>query len=118
MKSCRCMAARFRCVPARRCHTPRLGAYTLNVTHTEPAITSDVSSRDPGGTLQAALRRKIKQRRVLVFSARGLVSQFRHLMLNMRLLLPHHKKEVKVRRCRNQLPALACGGCGGQCTSC
>eukprot|EP00941_MAST-03F_sp_MAST-3F-sp1_P002250 g2250.t1 len=40
-------------------------------------------------------RAKIADRRVLVFSSRGLVSRFRHLMLDLRKLLPHHKKEVK-----------------------
>lgn len=38
----------------------------------------------------------VKQR-VLVFSARGVTSRFRHLMEDVRKLLPHHKKDAKVR---------------------
>ena len=34
--------------------------------------------------------------RVLVFGSRGLTSRYRHLMLDMRALIPHHKKESKL----------------------
>jgi ribosome biogenesis protein BRX1 len=51
---------------------------------------------------EKARRQKIADRRVLVFSSRGLVSRFRHLMLDVRKLLPHHKKEVKFDQ-RNKL---------------
>jgi hypothetical protein len=37
------------------------------------------------------------KQRLLVFSSRGVTSRSRHLMEDLRKLLPHHKKEVKVR---------------------
>jgi ribosome biogenesis protein BRX1 len=37
------------------------------------------------------------KQRVLVFSTRGITARYRHLMEDIRRLLPHHKKDVKVR---------------------
>lgn len=48
-----------------------------------------------GDIVSKEKRAKISERRVLVFSTRGLVSRFRHLMLDIRKLLPHHKKDAK-----------------------
>lgn len=36
------------------------------------------------------------KQRVLVFSTRGITARYRHLMEDLRNMLPHHKKEVKV----------------------
>jgi hypothetical protein len=36
------------------------------------------------------------KQRVLVFSTRGITARYRHLMDDIRKLLPHHKKDVKV----------------------
>lgn len=38
------------------------------------------------------------KQRVLVFGSRGMTARYRHLMEDMRKLIPHHKKESKVRR--------------------
>jgi len=35
--------------------------------------------------------------RVLVFGGRGITARFRHLMLDLRTMITHHKKESKVR---------------------
>ena len=37
------------------------------------------------------------KQRVLVFSTRGITARYRHLMEDLRRLIPHHKKDVKVR---------------------
>lgn len=39
----------------------------------------------------------VNKQRVLVFSSRGITTRYRHLMDDFRKLLPHHKREVKVR---------------------
>jgi ribosome biogenesis protein BRX1 len=39
----------------------------------------------------------INKQRVLVFCSRGITTRYRHLMDDFRKLLPHHKKDVKVR---------------------
>lgn len=45
------------------------------------------------------MKKEFKNReRTLVFCSRGVTSQFRHLMDDVRRLLPHHKKDAKVRR--------------------
>lgn len=36
------------------------------------------------------------KQRVLIFSSRGVTSRSRHLIEDMRKLIPHHKKDVKV----------------------
>jgi len=38
----------------------------------------------------------LNKQRVLVLSSRGTSSRYRHLMLDLRKLLPHHKKDVKM----------------------
>jgi ribosome biogenesis protein BRX1 len=38
------------------------------------------------------------KQRVLVFSSRGITSRYRHLMNDVRKLLPHCKKEVKMEK--------------------
>jgi hypothetical protein len=38
------------------------------------------------------------KRRVLVLASRGIHSRYRHLMEDLRALMPHHKKDSKVRR--------------------
>ena len=43
-------------------------------------------------------RRYRNKQRTLVFGSRGLSTRFRHLMNDLRLLLPHSKKEVKMDR--------------------
>jgi hypothetical protein len=37
------------------------------------------------------------KQRVLMFSSRGVTSRYRHLLEDLRKLIPHHKKDVKVR---------------------
>eukprot|EP00939_MAST-03C_sp_MAST-3C-sp1_P002043 g2043.t1 len=49
----------------------------------------------PGDVSSDKKRAMVSERRVLVFSARGLVSRYRHLMLDVRKILPHHKKDAK-----------------------
>jgi ribosome biogenesis protein BRX1 len=44
---------------------------------------------------EKARRSKIVQRRILILSARGVVSRFRHLMNDIKLLTPHHKSDAK-----------------------
>jgi ribosome biogenesis protein BRX1 len=44
---------------------------------------------------EKARRTKIVQRRILILSARGVVSRFRHLMNDIKLLTPHHKSDAK-----------------------
>ena len=36
------------------------------------------------------------KQRVLVFCARGITTRYRHFLEDLRNLLPHHKKDVKV----------------------
>ncbi|CAN0530761.1 unnamed protein product, partial [Ectocarpus sp. 8 AP-2014] len=36
------------------------------------------------------------KQRVLLFSSRGITSRFRHLLGDLRKLIPHHKKDVKL----------------------
>jgi hypothetical protein len=38
------------------------------------------------------------KQRVLMFSSRGVTSRYRHLLEDLRKLIPHHKKDVKVRQ--------------------
>lgn len=38
----------------------------------------------------------VNKQRVLVFSSRGIMTRYRHLMDDFRKLLPHHKREVKL----------------------
>ena len=40
----------------------------------------------------------INKQRVLVFGSRGLTTRHRHLLLDLRKLLPHSKKDVKMDR--------------------
>lgn len=56
---------------------------------------AEPSSAPPQGSVgvDAPSQRK---RRVLVFGTRGTTARFRHLMLDVRALLPHHKKESKL----------------------
>eukprot|EP01084_Bolivina_argentea_P016154 30253_1 len=46
--------------------------------------------------LNVNLYHKNRRRRVLVVSSRSITSRFRHLMEDLRKLLPHHKKDVKL----------------------
>ena len=39
----------------------------------------------------------INKQRVLIFSSRGVTSRYRHLMEDLRNMVPHHKKDAKVR---------------------
>jgi ribosome biogenesis protein BRX1 len=41
----------------------------------------------------------VNKQRVLVFSSRGITTRYRHLLDDFRKLLPHNKREVKVRNC-------------------
>ena len=73
----------------------------------EPERLEDLDeSVDLGGALaNSSLRGGIGTRRVpyknkqrvLVFCSRGITARYRHLMEDFRALLPHHKKEAKVR---------------------
>ncbi|CAM9182959.1 unnamed protein product [Choristocarpus tenellus] len=36
------------------------------------------------------------KQRVLLFSSRGITSRYRHLLEDLRKLIPHHKKDVKL----------------------
>ena len=50
-------------------------------------------------TTAAALAASVpytNKQRVLVFGSRGLTSRYRHLMLDLRAMLPHHKKDSKL----------------------
>ena len=40
--------------------------------------------------------------RCLVFGSRGMTARYRHLLEDVRNLLPHHKKESKARALRRQ----------------
>ncbi|CAN0008858.1 unnamed protein product, partial [Phaeothamnion confervicola] len=60
------------------------------------------------------------KQRVLVFSSRGITSRYRHLMEDLRRLLPHHKKDAKLDVGKNESLAAAvnaicemksCNGC-------
>ena len=44
---------------------------------------------------EKARRSKIVSRRILILSARGVVSRFRHLMNDIKMLTPHHKSDAK-----------------------
>lgn len=46
-------------------------------------------------------RNWINKQRVLVFAARGINHRDRHLMKDLRTLMPHHRAESKVERCKN-----------------
>jgi hypothetical protein len=48
------------------------------------------------------------KQRVLVFSTRGITARYRHLMEDLRRLIPHHKKDVKVRSCGWRALGLFC----------
>ena len=61
------------------------------------AVASGGSS---SGTVGKALKKKrmsipAAERRVLVFASRGIPHRLRHLLSDIRTLLPHHKKDVK-----------------------
>lgn len=51
------------------------------------------SSVDPLATIEAGGKRE--RRRVLVLASRGINARYRHLMEDLKKLLPHHKKDVK-----------------------
>jgi len=57
------------------------------------------------------------KQRVLVFCSRGINSRFRHLMEDMRALLPHHRKEIKhdtkrnLREINELCELKGCNGC-------
>ena len=44
---------------------------------------------------QVQRKSAVAKRRVLVFCGRGMNARFRHLMNDLRILLPHHKTDVK-----------------------
>jgi hypothetical protein len=73
-----------------------------NVVSTEEAVLAPPAAVAPAdgvprlGAREAAVPYTNKQR-VLVFSTRGITARYRHLMDDIRKLLPHHKKDVKVR---------------------
>ena len=56
---------------------------------------SDAAVPESARAFKRARRVRVKER-TLVFCTRGVTSRFRHLMEDIRSLLPHHKKEVKV----------------------
>ena len=39
----------------------------------------------------------VNKQRCLVFCSRGIIPRYRHLLEDFRKLIPHHKKDVKVR---------------------
>jgi len=53
--------------------------------------------------------RYINKQRVLVFCSRGVTSRFRHLMEDLRNLIPHHKKDAKVGAVCALLQLVRCG---------
>jgi len=55
-----------------------------------------VSSSSAASTSDNAVAGYTNKQRVLVFGSRGMTSRFRHLMLDFRALIPHHKKESKL----------------------
>ena len=59
----------------------------------KPQTTTLMSDEKRGGEHRILYRNK---QRVLVFAARGITQRYRHLMEDLRLLLPHHKTDVKL----------------------
>jgi ribosome biogenesis protein BRX1 len=59
---------------------------------TVPENVISVSSTAANPAASAASRKH----RVLVFGTRGMTARYRHLMMDVRALLPHHKKESKL----------------------
>lgn len=87
---------------------------------------SPIGSRVPSSTEQSkqpAPVKYINKQRVLVLSSRGVTSRFRHLMEDLRNMIPHHKKDAKVRGCGlccTQRGRVLCGvqwrhHCWGEC---
>ena len=70
----------------------------------QPAAAAAAAAAAAGGSTSAAANAPagnavpgyVNKQRVLVFGSRGLTSRYRHLMLDMRAMLPHHKKESKL----------------------
>eukprot|EP00904_Undaria_pinnatifida_P006005 jgi/Undpi1/2534/HiC_scaffold_13.g05913.m1 len=60
------------------------------------------------------------KQRVLLFSSRGITSRFRHLLADLRKLIPHHKKDVKLDVGRDESLSSAVNGIAEikSCNSC
>ena len=76
------------------------GAPVTTFTSSSSAPSSSSSSAAAPSSLQpAAFPRAVaysNKQRVLVFGSRGMTARFRHLMEDVRALLPHHKREAKL----------------------
>jgi len=58
--------------------------------------TTDSNHRRSITSSSSSTPRYRNKQRVLVFSSRGITTRYRHFMEDIRSLLPHHKKEVKL----------------------
>lgn len=67
----------------------------------EEQVEEDEEEEEDGGaakvTIPAGVVAYTNKQRVLVFGSRGLTARYRHLMEDIRSLIPHNKKESKVR---------------------
>jgi ribosome biogenesis protein BRX1 len=60
------------------------------------AATAAATAASASGRLPAVVSYTNKHR-CLVFGSRGMTARYRHLLEDVRALVPHHKKESKVR---------------------
>jgi ribosome biogenesis protein BRX1 len=67
---------------------------TLDTTAAIESSSSSSSSLQPASFPRIVSY--VNKQRVLVFGSRGLTARYRHLMEDIRSLLPHHKKEAKL----------------------
>ena len=68
-----------------------------NVGKVAASAAASSSSSSKKGEAVAVVR--APKARVLIFGGRGLTARYRHLMMDFRALVPHHKKEAKVCCC-------------------
>lgn len=71
-------------------------ALTVKEANVEPVTEEEA----PVVRLGSAVVPYMNKQRCLVFSTRGITARYRHLMEDIRRMLPHHKKDVKVRPSR------------------
>lgn len=61
-----------------------------------PPLQSAASSSNATVAVENAVPGYVNKQRVLIFGSRGMTSRYRHLMLDFRAMIPHHKKESKL----------------------
>jgi len=69
---------------------------TINEEFTHPKFKKKKLSKDEKKSFK-------NKQRVLIFSTRGITHRYRHLMNDLRILLPHSKKRIKIRFKRSTL---------------